>query len=200
MKLQDPSSLPRGARRFVAYWLQDIAFSFEKRGFGSLIPIRLLICAGIATAITYKVDPKFLNDRASCIALYAAILTLNAILLAICWGAFAKIFDAMSDPKFGKWLRRRNMDGYYGFYIEFIQLTQMLALSIATFSLAFSIMEYIPTIVSKTLLGMTFGSTLYAGIWSSGGVRVMQDLSDYRSKFLDSPDDISDIGKEERRI
>lgn len=196
MIIQDPSKLPRGARRFLTYLLQDTAYGVAKRGLLSLLPIRMIACAAIGTFASAKLSEKFIADLSIPVAFYAAILTLNAILMAVCWGAFAKIFDATTDPKFGQWMRLRKLDSYYEFYTDYIHLSQMIATATAAIALTASILSDIPYVITASLFGFTVGSTAYAAWWSFGGVRIMQDISEQRAKYLANPDDVQSMQRE----
>lgn len=196
MNIQDPQNLPRGARRFLTYLLQDTAYGIAKRGVLSLIPLRMIICGLIGTLASAKLGEKFTNEPSISVAFYAAVLTLNAILMAVCWGAFAKIFDSITDPKFGQWMRLRKIDSYYEFYIDYIHLAQMIATITAATALTVSVLSGIPYFITALLFGFTIGSTGYAGWWSFGGVRIMQEISEQRAKFLANPDDVHLIQRE----
>lgn len=199
MIIQDPSTLPRGARRFLTYLLQDTAYGIAKRGLRSLVPLRMIACGVIGTFASAKLGGKFASDASIPVAFYAAVLTLNAILMAVCWGAFAKIFDATTDPKFGQWMRLRKMDSYYEFYTDYIHLTQMIATTTAAAALVTSVLSNIPYVVTASLFGFTVGSTAYAAWWSFGGVRIMQDISEQRAKYLANPDDVQTMQKDGRQ-
>ncbi|MCR5878413.1 hypothetical protein [Phenylobacterium sp. J367] len=199
MKLAEPSTLPRGARRFVAYWLQDTAYRFHKHGFRTLIPVRTIVCVAIGAAVGMHANKVTLADTQTMVAVYAAVFTVNAILLAICWGAFSKMFDILSDQDFGAWLRRRRMDGYYSFYIEFIQLMQMLAVATAAVALILSLLAGIPEWALHAALAAVATTSSYAAWWASGCVHIMQDLGDSRSAYLDRRDEVHEMRPQQGR-
>ena len=183
MRLKVPSEYPAGPSRFVAYWLQDMVVGFQKRGFKSLIPWRLLISGAIGFAAARYIPATNLAKPEVMIAAYAAMLTLNAILLAVCWSAFAKIFETMGEERFGSWLRRNGLAGYYGWYVDFIHAVQMLAVGVAAASLVVSLMDGFLEIVPRSALGVTVGLSVLAGWWAMGCVHLMRDLSDHRATF-----------------
>lgn len=183
MRLKDPSDYPAGASRFVAYWLHDVVVGFQKRGFTSLIPWRPLVSGAVGFAAARYIAVENLAKPEVMIAAYAAMLTINAILLAVCWSAFAKIFETMGEERFGSWLRRNGLAGYYGWYVDFIHAVQMLAVVAAATSLIVSLMGGLPEIVPRLALGLAVGLSVLASWWAMGCVRLMRDLSDHRATF-----------------
>ncbi len=195
MRLKDPAEYPAGPRRFVAYWLQDVIIGFQKRGFLSFIPFRLLVCSAIGLAVARYIPSSNLAKPEIMIVAYAALLTLNAILLAVCWAAFAKIYETMGEERFGGWLRRNGLAGYYGWYVNFINVVQMLAVGATATALILSLMEGFVEIVPRSALGMSVGLSVLASSWAMGCVRLMQDLSDHRATFaaMDADGRVADM-------
>lgn len=197
MRLEDPSTLPRGARRFIAYWLRDLASGFDSRGARALIPTTLLICSSFGALAAWFVNPDFWKVMQNAIAFYAAVLAVNAILLAVCWAAFSRMMDTVGDPEFGSWLRQHGMDGLYGFYIDFIQLVQVLAVGASALGLFISVISPLDW-AARGALGVTVATSLYAGRWAQGCVRIMQELADHRATFRDHAANVEPINGRQR--
>lgn len=183
MKLLDPDTLPRGPRRFLAYYIRDIAHGHDKRGAWSLIPIKFGVCAAVGAVVGRWANDEIWTNQGDAIAFYGAGLAVSAILLAVCWAAFGKIFETLADPEFGAWLSEKKLSGYYGFYIDFIQLSQMIGVAGMGAGLILALISDLPTIVQRITLGGAVTLSLYAATWTTGCVRVMQELSDHRSSF-----------------
>lgn len=182
MKLADPSALPRGPKRFMAYWIRDIAHGVDKRGLRALLPVRFLVCVGVGVAVGWTARNSFLATMSDRIAFYAGLLAVNAILLAVCWAAFAKIYEILATPDFGMWVKQNGLHGYYDFYVEYIQLAQAFAVGTALAALVITVLPLIAT-VDRLALGAAISTSLYAGWWASGCVRIMQELADHRHTF-----------------
>lgn len=197
MKLEDPSVLPRGMRRFIAYWLRDLAADFDKRGLWALLPTTALLCAGVGVLVAWFADPKFWADLQNAVAFYAAVLAVNAIFLAVCWAAFSRMMDTVGDPEFGGWLRQQRMDGLYGFYIDFIQLVQTLAVASAAGGLLVSIINPLEW-AARLALGGTVASSLYAGRWAQGCVRLMQELADHRATYREHLTNVAQLNSRQK--
>lgn len=197
MKLADPSEMRRGPRRFVAYLIRDIAQGFDKRGFLALVPVALIVSVGCGVLVARFASPTFWDEMQNVIAFYAAGLAVNAILLAVCWASFARIFETLSDPDFGAWMRLRKLDGYYGWYVDFIHAAQMLAVALMAVGLGASLVSSLPPIVDRVMLGAAIATSVYAARWAAGCVRIMQDLADYRVKFREASPNVATLSRAE---
>jgi len=194
MRLEDPSTLPRGFKRFTAYWLRDLASDFDRRGFLALIPVAGLVCIGLGAAAAWFVTPGFWTQVQNALAFYAAALAVNAILLAVCWAAFARMMDTMGDPDFGAWMRQQRLHGLYGFYIDFIHLAQTIAVGASAIGLVLAAMNPAEW-AARLAFGATVATSLYAGRWTQGCVRIMQELADHRATFRDRPENVSHLNR-----
>lgn len=190
MRLEDPSTRPRGPKRFIAYWIRDLAADFDRRNAAALIPATALVCIAAGAAAAWFASPKFWGEMQNAIAFYAAVLAVDAILLAVCWAAFSRMMDTIGDPEFGAWMRQQKLDGLYNFYIDFIQLTQAVAVTCAAVGLVISIINPLDW-AARLAIGVTVATSLYAGRWAQGCVRIMQELADYRATFRDRPCNVS---------
>lgn len=186
MRLADPSQMERGPRRFVAYWLRDLALDFDRRGWPAFIPLTFLSSALIGTTVAIFAKDALWHELQNAIAFYAAGLAVNAILLAVCWAGFARIFESLGDPEFGPWMKQRGFTGLYGFYVDFIQLTQMAAVAAMGCGLLLSMLDQIPNLAQRLALGVAVACSIYAARWTAGCVQVMQDISDHRATFKES--------------
>lgn len=193
MRLADPSKMERGPRRFVAYWLRDLAADFDRRGWLAFLPLTFGVCVAVGVAVALRADADLWANMQNAIAFYAAGLAVNAILLAVCWAGFARIFESLGDPQFGSWMRQRGLDGLFGFYVDFIQLTQMAAVAAMGTGLLLSLLEAVPGSVQRGALGVAVCCSLYAARWTAGCVRVMQDLSDHRATYKEAEERVTSL-------
>lgn len=175
--------MPKGTRRFVTYLLVDFTAGFHKRGWLALIPLTTIASVGAGTLIACYASPKLWEDMANVIALYAAGLAVNAILLAVCWAAFSRIMDILSDDEFGAYMRHIKMAQYYGFYVDFIHIAQMLAVAAMAAGLFSSLVGGLRFDLDRIILGLAVGFSVFAARWAAGCVEIMQQLSDYRVTF-----------------
>lgn len=199
MRLKDPSELPRGAERFVAYLLHDIVMGFQKRKWKALLPLAFASSVVLGGLVAKFADGALWNPISNAIAFYAAALAVNAILLAVCWAAFSKILETLSDPDFGAWMRHTKMAQYYAFYVDYIHLTQMVAVAAMGAGLFTSLVGGLPYHLDRIILGMAVSASIYAAWWATGCVRVMQDLGDYRVKFRELDGKVTVLSKNNQR-
>lgn len=192
MKLRDPESIPAGPRRFAAYWLRDLAANLDHRGWIALIPLHSSVCVALGAILAIYARDQLWQEMQNIIALYAAGLAVNAILLAVSWAGFSRILDIMGDAEFGTWLRRHSLFGYFRFSIDFIQIVQMLAVGGMAAGLGICLTP-LPDVYQRVALGFATASSLYAGWWAVGTVRIMQDISNHRSSFNNAPRNVQNI-------
>jgi hypothetical protein len=155
-----------------------------------LVPLASLTCGLIGALVACFANSELWKDIQNAIAFYAAGLAINAIILAVCWASFARIFDTLGEPEFGGWMRATGMEGYYQFYVDYIQLTQMIAVAAMAGGLITSLLVGVPDWLNRSLFGFAIASSLYAGRWATGCVRVMQELAGHRNTFAEKSGNI----------
>jgi hypothetical protein len=170
---------------FVEAWLSDLQDDYRRYGLRGLFP-KWAVCFLLLGAIAgYFVPRDFGNSREVPIALFAGTLTLNGLMLAVSWGAFAKIFEAVAAPSFVSYLRSKGLLSRYFFIVDYIHYTQVLA--VATSGLALLATCYGKGVemhfVNQLSVGAVLATTGYAIRYGIGAVRTMQDVVWYRMQF-----------------
>ena len=110
------------------------------------------------------------------IALYVGILVLNGLILALSWSAFSRIFESISDGEFCSYLMEGNLLNGYIFYVEYLNLTQIISL-ICT---SVAILSFITSILSENADRVFFGIMITVSAYSIrtgySAITVMNDL------------------------
>jgi len=148
--------------QFLKSWLQDLSDSLDD-GWYNIIPFWLLLCIFIGGTTAYFMPDDFWTrrrDNASVV--YAAILTMNGIILALSWGAFAKIYETIGTPHFSTFLKENGVLDKFLFFVSF---------------------EDADLRWQRVALGATIGFGMYAVKQAAGSVTVMHDLIRYRAIF-----------------
>src|SRR5271154_1580705 len=104
IRTPDPTKMKRGPKRFLVYFVGDVLQGVGHRGPLALIPWRAGACAAGGVVIGLRAQ---LVSSDSGIMLYGALLTFSAILFAVCWGGFGRIYDILGERGFGDWLREK---------------------------------------------------------------------------------------------
>lgn len=96
---------------FAATFAKALSIAAKKRGWRAYLPARLSLCFGVAFIPAYLVPTSFWSDAKWDIstAVYGSVLAFNALLLAIGWGAFSKIYEIIGSRRFGDFLGRHDM-------------------------------------------------------------------------------------------
>jgi hypothetical protein len=180
--MSDPQRRPS----FIDSWLTDIRDDVRRYGKWKLVPWVALICIAIGASVTALVaKDHFWEKPEISVVFFTAAVTINGLLLALSWGSFAKIYDIAVEPKLASFLRRHDLLKDYIFQVDYIHITQILALSCSGIALVLSVIDRLPHYVSdiiplvtlqKVSLAACIASTIYALKYAVGAVRIMQDL------------------------
>jgi hypothetical protein len=113
----------------------------------------------------------------------ATILTLNGIMLALSWSAFAKIYETIGASGFSLFLREKGLLNSYLFFIRYVHLFQMVALIASAIGLVILQIIDIPIIYQRMAVALVVGATAYAIKQAAGSVTVMRDVVRHRATF-----------------
>lgn len=169
--------------QFLKSWLQDLSDSLDD-GWYNIVPFWLLLCIFIGGTTAYFMPDDFWTrrrDNASVV--YAAILTMNGIILALSWGAFAKIYETIGTPHFSTFLKENGVLDKFLFFVSYVHTSQILALSVSAIALMVTQFEDADLRWQRVALGATIGFGMYAVKQAAGSVTVMHDLIRYRAIF-----------------
>lgn len=172
-------------RDILSRFFEIQAGEIKQYGKRAAVPFWLLAFALVGGFVAWAVPARFFGDNPDFtggrIALFAAVLTFNALMLALCWSSFAKIFEALQAPGFGAYVRQKNMLEMYEFYVDFIHYLQVIAAAVALVGLFIAIWaasDFPPWLgyLGRISIAMTIASSLYAMRYAVGSVRLMRDL------------------------
>ena len=159
----------------------------DSEGWRALIPVWIIISASLGYLAAYVLpDDLWLKDTnwQTIIAIYAALITMNGLLLALSWSAFSRIHEVMvSSADFAVFLRQAKLFDKYLFYIDWIQGAQLVALIVSGAAMFSSIVNGMPLIGHRLALAMSVGSSIYAIRFAANAVTVMHDLVWQRAVF-----------------
>jgi hypothetical protein len=176
--LQKPERHP-----FLKWWLQDLSESLDD-GWYNIIPSWLLLFLVIGGAVAFLMPDNFWTwRRDNATVVYAAILTMNGIILALSWGAFAKIYETIGAPRFSAFLKEQGVLEKFLFFVSYVHISQIIALSLSAITLIVTQFEDIDLRWQRFAMGITIGFGIYAIKQAAGSVTVMHDLIRYRAIF-----------------
>lgn len=171
---------------FLAAYFGAMTDRANAEGWSALIPVWLLVsgCVGCFAVYFLPDDLWSTQNWQTIIAVYAALITMNGLLLALSWSAFSRIHDLMiSSVDFAIFLRQAKLFEKYLFYIDWIQASQLLALIVSAASMFSSISTGMPIIAHRVVLGCSVAFSFYAIRFAANAVTVMHDLVWQRSIF-----------------
>jgi hypothetical protein len=169
--------------QFLKSWLQDLSDGLDD-GWYNIIPFWLITFLVIGLAVAYLMPDSFWTTRRdNATAVYAAILTMNGIILALTWSAFAKIYENIGAPKFSAFLQKHGALEKFLFFVSYTHVSQMIALSVSAITLIITQFEGISLWWQRSAMVATIGVGVYAIKQAAGSVTVMHDLIRYRAIF-----------------
>jgi hypothetical protein len=174
-KLDSPS--------FLKSWLQDLSEEIDE-GRYKIIPFWILSFVAVGLIVSLYMPKEFWTQRRdNATVVYAAILTMNGIILALSWGAFAKIYETISAPNFSTFLKEHGALDKFLFFVAYVHLAQLLALIASAGGLIITQFDTIGLFWQRIALATTIGLGSYAVKQAAGSVTVMHDLIRYRTIF-----------------
>jgi hypothetical protein len=147
-------------------------------GWRAVIPVWFVFGLTIGAAVAYAMPDELWHKEKwdILLVLYATMVTINGLLLALSWSAFSRIHEVViSSPGFSLFLRRAQLLNHYIFYIDYVQAAQLLALLASGVGLFTSLMP-LPTYLNRIALAASVGLSIYAIKYAVNAVTVMHDL------------------------
>jgi hypothetical protein len=168
---------------FLKAWFKDRQESLDD-GWYRILPFWIGCFLAIGFAAAYCLPERFWTlGRDNATVLYAAILTMNGIILALSWSAFAKIYETIGAPNFSSFLQEHGVLEKFLFYVSYVHASQLVALGVSGIALIMVQFDDIPLVWQRFALGATIGLGTYAIKQAAGSVTVMHQLIQYRSIF-----------------
>src|SRR3712207_1066163 len=98
-------------RSFAESFADALRVSAAKRGWRAYVPHVLLICLGLGAGGAYAVEAAFWSTEKWDVAatVYGGLLAFNALLLAVGWSAFSKIYEVISRGRLGEVLLKNKL-------------------------------------------------------------------------------------------
>jgi hypothetical protein len=172
---------------FLASYFDAMKERARAEGWRAIIPYWGLVGACIGGTIVYFVPGEIWTDKQNwpvIVAVYAATLTINGLLLALSWSAFARVHELLvSSAEFAIFLRRAKLFNGYLFYIDWVQAAQLFALIVSAGAMFSSVIQKIPLLGHRVILAVCITASTYAIRAAVNAVTVMHDLVWQRAIF-----------------
>jgi len=173
--------------RFLASYFEAMKAGVQSRGIWAVFPTWILVGFGAGAAAVVCLPRELWTDKANwqvIVAIYAAMVTVNGLLLALSWGAFSRIHDQLvSTPGFAIFLRRANLFNGYLFYVDWVHTAQLIALVVTAGAMFSSVVQSIPVLGHRVILASSIGFSIYAIRYAVNAVTMMHNLVWQRAVF-----------------
>ncbi|MBR0551794.1 hypothetical protein [Stakelama marina] len=154
-----------------------LQISAKKRGYRAFIPVRMILTLAVGIGVSRFVpDTAWRSDNLGAMAtLYGGILAFNALLLAVGWNAFSRIYDAISEEEFSEFLKRYNMFDLHIMFISLVHIT-LASAAIMSFAGLISLLLPIGAEISKWILAIILFLSVYSLTEAMRATTMMNDL------------------------
>jgi hypothetical protein len=171
--------------RFLAAYFEALTESVKIRGVLAVIPYKLLLCSALGAAVGYCLPADFFSDARWDIstAVFAGLLTFNALIIAISWSAFSKVFEIIAAGNFGAYLKAHNLLHRYLVLIGFMNVAQIAAALISAAALLLVTMDLGHAIFDRAVAALSVASTIYSLSQALSATRMMADLVWHKATF-----------------
>src|ERR1700685_2046801 len=103
--------------KFLPSLFKTIGTTLEARGALRSAPWWLLACCATGGLTSYLIPRDFYDRLEISVVVYVGILTLNALILALSWSAFARIHELLTGDRFSSYLLEAGLLNDYIVYI-----------------------------------------------------------------------------------
>ena len=169
---------------FLKSLLSSWQLTLEHGKARDLFPFWILASIGTGALAAVYLPAKFWDGSEidAAVSALGGLLTFNGIVLALCWSAFAKVYEIIGAGAFCAHLRKYNLLSHYLVFVSYCHLAQILAISCTAFALAAMWLPLKLWFV-KLAVGASIGSSIYAVRQGFASSQVMQDLIWRKSEF-----------------
>lgn len=149
-----------------------------------LIPYWIIGAAALGAFAAVKLPGKFWDGREidAAVGALGGLLTFNGIILALCWSAFAKVYEIVGAGAFCAHLRKHNLLSHYLVAVSYCHIAQIAAITCTAFALA---ALWLPLEVwfMRVAVALALSSSIYAVRQGFATSQIMQDLIWRKAEF-----------------
>jgi hypothetical protein len=165
---------------FPETYAKALGIAAKKRGWRAYIRLRPIFAAAIGAAATWFMPvgvAGFWADASWGVSatVFGGVLAFNAILLAVGWSAFAKIYDVISAPDFSAFLKRHNILDVHLMFVTGIHFA-LAAAALISFAALIGLLLPLPLLVDQILFGLTVATSVNGIVEAFRATGLMNDL------------------------
>jgi hypothetical protein len=171
--------------RFLAGFFEALAASAHVRGAWAIVPYKLLACLAAGLGAAYYLPIEFFSDDKWEVsaAVFGGLLTFNALIIAVSWSAFSKVFEIIASNSFGAYLKARGLLHRYLIMIDFMNIVQIGAALISAAALLLVIVNLGVTFLDRGVAALCIASTMYSLSQAWSATQMMADLIWHKATF-----------------
>jgi hypothetical protein len=154
-----------------------LAREARESGWSSLVPFGLITCLAVGGVAAYAMPTDFWSvpNWQVATAVYAGILTINGLMLALGWTAFGRVYDVLFRRDLVAFLSKHDHLNPYLVHINYMHFSQIVSVLISGFGLLFTLFP-VPVLAERFVLAAVVGTTVYGITQAVAAVTTMNDL------------------------
>jgi hypothetical protein len=163
--------------RLSESFAEGLSIAAKARGVRAYIPGWAIICLALGSFAAWSLPAAFWKDTewGTSMTFYGGLLAFDGLLLAIGWGAFAKIYEIIGTGDFAAFLRRNGLLPLHFLYIDLAQAALVLA-ALSTGTAAVMTLADVVLILDRAMMALSIGTSCYAVVKAMSATSAMHDL------------------------
>lgn len=170
---------------FLKSYHAALGKSIEIRGVRAVIPYWVLTCLLVGLVAASRMPVTFWGHEHEDVAVgvYVGMLTLDGLVLALSWSAFARIHDCIGDGEFCAYLYKNGVLNDYIVVIDYIHYAQLVSIIASAAGLLTWLYGPTDPAYNRIAFAVMVATSIYAIKSASGAVSAMHDLIWQKSIF-----------------
>ena len=163
--------------KFVDTFCKSIRSAWKRKDILSLVPYWLLLGLALGSVVASLLPASYWSDEnlGASTTVFSGFLTFDGLLLALGWGAFAKIYEMLGTGWLAVFLKRNKLLGEHLFFVDAVH--GILVVSAVSSGVALvTVLLTVPLIVDRIIFAFAIGLSVWSLVKAFSAMRLMNDL------------------------
>lgn len=156
---------------------EGLALAAKERGSKAYFPAWLIACVALGGIASAYIPTAFWSDDKwdVSITLFGGLLAFDGLLIAVGWGAFAKIYEIIGAGEFAAFLRRNGLLNLHFLYIDLAQLSMIFSALLTGLAMVL-VLTQMSIYIDRIAFALAVGTSAYSVIKAMGATQAMHEL------------------------
>lgn len=163
--------------KFLSEFCKSVKYAWRGNNLLALVPYWLLSGLALGGVVSAHLPASYWLDENWDISttVFTGFLAFDGLLLALGWGAFAKIYEMLGAGWLSSFLKREKLLGAHLFFVDAVH--GILVLSAVSSGVALvSVLLSLPVLADRVILGVVIGMSIWSLIKAFSAMSLMNDL------------------------